>query len=174
MPDEHSGVDKVADVIKDIKTCMLTTTGADGLLSRPMVVQQVRFDGDLWFVTDGGSTKVAQIRHGDGRVNAAFATGDTWLSLTGTAEVTHDDGKAQELWNANLDTWFPQGPSTPGLTLIKVHADSAEYWDLDVSGPVGAVSGVIKLATARIKGQRPDIAENETVELGSGATDGAR
>lgn len=175
MADEHSGVDKVADVIQDIRTCMLVTTGDDGqLLSRPMVVQQVRFDGDLWFVTDGDSSKVAQIRNGSGRVNAAFATGATWLSLTGTAEVIHDDGKAQELWNANLDTWFPEGPRAPGLRLIKVHAESAEYWDVPSTGPVSAVSSVISLVTGKIKGQRPDIADNETVELGAGAANRAR
>ncbi len=66
MADEQAGVEKVADLIRDIRTCMLTTINHDGqLLSRPMVVQQVRFDGDLWFVADGGSDKVTQIQHWD-------------------------------------------------------------------------------------------------------------
>ncbi|WP_432570249.1 pyridoxamine 5'-phosphate oxidase family protein [Kineococcus sp. SYSU DK005] len=161
MADERSGVEKVADIIEDIKTCMLTTTTDDGrLVSRPMAVQQVRFDGDLWFATDGDASKVEQIQHG-AHVNAAFASRDAWLSLAGTAEVVHDVAKAEELWNTALDAWFPDGPSTPGLALIKVHAQSAEYWDT----PGGAVTSLIALATSKVKGRRPDVGENETVDL---------
>jgi prepilin-type processing-associated H-X9-DG protein len=167
VADERDGIDKVADIIKDIRTCMLTTVSDDGrLLSRPMAVQQVRFGGDLWFVADGGSGKIGHIRHST-QVNVAFVDGDTWVSLAGTAEVIHDDAKAEELWNSNLDTWFPRGPRTPGLVLIKVQADTAEYWDASFANPVGAVSSLIKLATGRAKGRRPDIAENETVQLGT-------
>ncbi|NAZ87701.1 pyridoxamine 5'-phosphate oxidase family protein [Kineococcus sp. T90] len=161
MADERSGVQKVAEIIEDIKTCMLTTSTDDGrLVSRPMAVQQVRFDGDLWFATDGDASKVEQIRHG-AHVNAAFASRDAWLSLAGTAEVVHDAAKAEELWNTALDAWFPDGPRTPGLALIKVHAQSAEYWDT----PGGVVTSLIALATSKVKGQRPDVGENETVEL---------
>jgi general stress protein 26 len=166
MADTRDGVQKVADIIEDIKTCMLTTVDDDGkLVSRPMVVQQVRFDGDLWFVADGDSSKVSQIRHG-AEVNAAFATRDAWVSVAGTADVTNDPAKAQELWNAALDAWFPQGPTTPGLALIKVHAETAEYWDT----PGGTVSTLIGLATSKVKGQRPDVGENETVDLTGGRT----
>ncbi|RJK92972.1 pyridoxamine 5'-phosphate oxidase family protein [Vallicoccus soli] len=165
MADERSGVEKVADIIKDIKTCMLTTVADDGrLVSRPMAVQQVRFDGDLWFASDGDSPKVHEIQHG-AHVNAAFASRDTWLSLAGTAEVVQDRAKAEELWNPALQAWFPDGPGTPGLALIRVHAESAEYWDT----PGGAVTNLIALATSKVKGQRPDVGENETVELGPGA-----
>ncbi|GAB3263079.1 pyridoxamine 5'-phosphate oxidase family protein [Kineococcus gypseus] len=170
MADERSGVEKVADIIEDIKTCMLTTTTDDGrLVSRPMAVQQVRFDGDLWFASDGDSSKVHQIEHGS-PVNAAFATRDAWVSLAGTAEVVHDRAKAEELWNPALEAWFPDGPGTPGLALIKVHAETAEYWDT----PGGTVTSLIALATSKVKGQRPDVGENETVDLTSGTTTTAR
>lgn len=164
MAEDRTGVDKVTDMIKDIKTCVLTTVGEDGrLVSRPTVVQQVRFDGDLWFVTDGDSRKVAQIRHG-AQVNAAFSARDAWVCLAGTAEITYDDAKADELWNPSLDAWFTQGPHTPDLALIKVHAESAEYWDIPGGG---AVTGLIAPAASKVTGRRPDIGENETVELGS-------
>ena len=28
-----------------------------------------------------------------------------------------------------LKAWFPEGLETPNLTLLKVHADTAEYWE---------------------------------------------
>lgn len=179
MADERSGIEKIADIIKDIKTCMLTTATDDGrLVSRPMAVQQVRFDGDLWFAADDDSDKVAQIRHG-AAVNAAFADRDAWVSLAGVAQVVHDPDKAEELWNPALGAWFPDGPRTPGLALIKVQAQSAEYWDT----PGSKVTTLIALATSKVKGQRPDVGGNETVQMrtasaqdadvpGSGATTG--
>jgi general stress protein 26 len=161
MADEKTGVEKVADLIEDIKICMLTTADDDGrLVSRPMAVQQVRFDGDLWFATDGGSDKATEIKHG-GQVNAAFASGDAWVSLAGTAELVQDRAKTEELWNPALAAWFPDGPETPGLTLIRVRAESAEYWDT----PGSKVSTLIALVTSKVKGERPDLGENETVDL---------
>lgn len=171
MADEQAGIEQVAEIIKDIKTCMLTTTTEDGrLVSRPMLVQQVRFDGDLWFASDRDSHKVSEIQHG-AHVNASFATRDAWLSLTGTAEVVHDAAKAEELWNPSLEAWFPDGPRAPGLALITVHAESAEYWDTPGGG---AVAGLIALATSKVTGRRPHVGEDETVELGSGSPSSAR
>ena len=61
----------------------------------------------------------------------------------------------------------PRRPGHAGLALIKVHADSAEYWDTSLGNPAGAVIGLIKLPTAKAKGQRPDLGENQTVQLGT-------
>lgn len=172
MAHEQNGAQTGADLVKDIR--MATTVGDDGKLwSRPMVVQQVRFDGDVWFVTERGSGKATQIEHG-GDVNAALATGNTWVSLAGTADVTRDAAKARDLWNGNLDAWFPVGPRTPGLVLISAHAESAQHGDLDINGPVSPASSVVSLAAAKVKGKRPDIGENGTVALGSGPPTPAR
>ncbi len=155
------GVAKVAEIIKDIKTCMLTTTDDEGtLVSRPMAVQQVEFDGDLWFASDAGSRKVHQVRHGAG-VNVSFASGDAWLSLAGEAEVVEDLEKTKELWNPGLSAWFPDGPESTGLVLLKVHASSAEYWDT----PGGKVATLLSYVKARTKGERYDGGENEVVQL---------
>ena len=157
----QDGVAKVAELIKDIKTAMFTTVDDDGhLVSRPMAVQQVEFDGDLWFASDATARKVDQIRHG-AAVNVAFSSGSSWVSLAGNAEIVRDVQKAKELWNAGLEAWFPDGPETPGLVLVKVHADSAEYWDT----PGGKVMTLLSFAKAKVKGERIEGGENEVVEL---------
>jgi general stress protein 26 len=158
---ENEGVAKVAAIIKDIRIAMLTTVDDDGhLVSRPMAVQQVEFDGDLWFVSDGDTRKVHQIQHG-ARTNVSFTSNGAWLSVAGDAELVHDEAKSRELWNSALDAWFPDGPTTPGLTLVKIHADTAEYWD----APGGRVTTLISFAKAKLKGERADIGENEVVDL---------
>ena len=159
---QDDGVRKVAEIIKDIRICMLTTVDDDGhLVARPMAVQQREFDGDLWFVSDGNARKVDQIRHG-ARVNVAFASGSSWVSVAGEAELVHDVAKAKDLWNGALDAWFPDGPETPGLTLVKVHAETAQYWDSPHSSNVMTLIGMAKAA---VTGKQPDAGENETVRL---------
>src|SRR4051794_39454964 len=55
----------VAKLIKDAKIAMLTTVDSSGaLVSRPMGVQDVEYDGDLWFFADAESHKVHEIEAG--------------------------------------------------------------------------------------------------------------
>jgi general stress protein 26 len=44
---------KVAELIQDQRLAMLTTRDPFGtLMSRPMALQEVEFDGDLWFFAE--------------------------------------------------------------------------------------------------------------------------
>ena len=53
---------KVAELLKGQKFGFLTTTTPEGkLTSRPMALQEVEFDGDLWFFAGRDSRKVAHI-----------------------------------------------------------------------------------------------------------------
>lgn len=154
-------IKRVADLIAGFNFCMLTTRDAEGhLISRPMAVQQVEFDGDLWFVSDRDSRKVAQISDTPG-VNASFADNSSWVSVYGTAAVVQDSAKAEELWNEALKAWFPDGPHSPGVVLIKLHADSAEFWD----NPGGRVSTILSYAKARVVGERAQPGDNQVVQL---------
>ena len=151
---------KLAELIADIQVCMFTTTDDDGqLMSRPMAVQEVEFDGDLWFFTKLGGRKINQIRQLP-RVNVAFASKSSWVSVTGKAEIVHDDEKAKQLWNTRISAWFPDGPEDPELVLIRVHADGAEYWD----SPGAAVVSMISFVKSRVTGNPYHIVD-EKVDL---------
>lgn len=131
MADTEDGRANVVELVGRAQSAMFTTMTPDGdHVSRPMAVQETEFDGDLWFFADEGSAKVAQIRE-NASVNVSFSNDrdSEWTSISGHAEVVHDRAKAEELWAKPLEAWFPQGLDTPGLTLIKVHAATAEYWD---------------------------------------------
>ncbi len=153
-------VKKVGELIKDIRTAMLTTVEPDGsLVSRPMAVQEVEFDGDLWFATDADSHKISEIG-ATTKVNVSFSSSAAWVSVSGNAQVLDDRAKAKELWNPALEAWFPDGPESPGLRLLKVSADSAEYWDTP-----GKIATALSFVKAKTKGERFEGGENETVEL---------
>jgi general stress protein 26 len=84
------------------------------------------------------------------------------VSVSGAAEARQDRAKAEELWNPLLKAWFPDGLDTPNLTLVKVHAESAEYWEAAHSSRVISLLGYAKAAVTR---KTPDAGENETVRL---------
>jgi general stress protein 26 len=97
-------------------------------------------------------------------VNVAFSDSkhNNWISVSGAAERVEDRAKAEELWSAPLKAWFPDGLDTPGLTLVKVHAETAEYWESAHSSKVITLLGYAKAA---VTGKTPDAGENETVRL---------
>ncbi len=164
MDDSYQqGVSKVRDLLQDMHVCMFTTMTLDGRhVSRPMGVQQAEFDGDLWFFTYNDSPKMDEIRVNP-QVNVSFAneSKNTWLSISGTAEPIQDHDKAAELWTPLLKAWFPDELETEGLMLIKVHADTAEYWDAPNSKAL-MLFGTLKAA---ITGEPPKVGENKTVNL---------
>lgn len=160
----HEAVAKIAELVKAARIGMLTTMTPTGAhVSRPMGLQQVEFDGDLWFFAYEDSDKVAEIRS-EPSVNVAFSDtkASSWTSVSGHAQIVSDRAKAEELWNPMLQAWFADGLDTPGLTLIKIHANSAEYWD----GPSSKVVRLLGMARAAVT-HNPDAfpGENETVTL---------
>ncbi|MEV8376022.1 pyridoxamine 5'-phosphate oxidase family protein [Kribbella sp. NPDC056861] len=164
MPDTDTPTSHVAQLVERARISMLTTMTAEGKhVSRPMGLQEVEFDGDLWFFASDDSAKAREIQ-ANPQVNVSFSNekSSEWTSISGTAELVHDRAKAEELWSAPLKVWFPDGVDTPGLVLIKVHADTAEYWE----APSSKVVRLIGAARAAATGD-PDKfpSTNETVEL---------
>ena len=156
--DEH--IAKLADLIADTQVCMLVTTDTvGGMVSRPMAVQQIEFDGDLWFISSEQSRKVAQVRD-QAHVNVAFSSRDSWISVAGDAEVMRDVAKTKELWSSGVSAWFPEGPEDPNIVLVKVSAHSAEYWDT----PGAGVASLLSFVKAKVAGESYDV-DNKTVDL---------
>lgn len=161
MSDDTSDVTKVAELARDIRIAMLTTVDQSGdLISRPMAQQEVEFDGDLWFFAERDSRKVRHIT-ANPRVAVTLTSNDTWISLNGTAAIVDDPVKAKDLWNTWVEAWMPRGPEDPSVVLIKVTAESAEYWDT----PGGRVASVLSFVKAKVTGRPYDGGENERVSL---------
>ena len=159
--DKQQGIEKLAKIMKGAHIGSLTTVHEDGsLVSRPMGLQQSEFDGDLWFFTYAQSHKMSEILSRPG-VNVTFENSGSWVSISGNANQVDDKAKMSELWNPLLKAWFPDELETSGITLLKVEATSAEYWDSD-SPQVVQLFGMIKAAAT---GKPAKGGENETIEL---------
>ncbi len=151
---------KVAELIKGIRIAMLTTTANDGsLVSHPMTTRDVEFDGTVWFVS---KRSFGQVRNIEARpqVNVAFVTDSTWVSLSGAASVVDDVATLTELWSAFTDSWLEGGPDNPDNILIRVDAQSAQYWD----SPGTKITQVANLVKTKITGDRIE-GDSGTVQM---------
>ncbi len=161
MTDTTTDFERVGELIAKARFAFVTSSATDGrLLSRPLAIQEREFDGDLYFFTMAPSAKTEQVA-ADSHVNVSLQSGDDYLSIAGTASVTRDQAMIDELWNAHAAAWFEQGREDPSVALLKVHAESAEYWTMDSPKPVA----LLKYAKAIITGEQPDVATNRSVEL---------
>jgi general stress protein 26 len=161
--DEQSQDDqqqKVQDLIRSSRIAMLTSVSPEGtLVSKPMANQDVEFDGVVWFIAERSSAKVRNIE-ANPHVNVSYSTSSSWVSLAGRAAVVDDHAKLAELWDTFTDAWMEGGPDNPNNVLIKVDADSAEYWD----SPGSKVTQVVNLVKAKVTGKRFE-GDNEKVDL---------
>ncbi|MDP4174677.1 MAG: pyridoxamine 5'-phosphate oxidase family protein [Bacteroidota bacterium] len=142
---QRNELKKLWEKVKDIKVAMMTTHESNGSLrSRPMYTQEREFDGNIWFFTKDDSPKIAEINK-DAQINLSYADldEDTYVSVSGTAQVVKNKEKTKELWNPALKAWFPKGIDDPHLALIKINVDYAEYWDAH-SGKMVQLLGMTK------------------------------
>jgi len=160
MP-ETENISKVTDIINHSHIGMFTTINEAGaLVSRPLAVQDVKDDGDMWFFTGEGTSQVAHIA-ADPRANVSFGKRTEWVSVAGTAEVIRDRAKIRELWNQAVEAWFPDGPDTPEVVLLRVNSDSAEYW----TSPGGTAATVLQWVKSKVTHSRMSVGESGSVEL---------
>lgn len=145
----------VAKLIEDMPVAMLTTLEADGVLaSRPMSALEMDAQGALWFFTDVHSTKVEHLRD----VNLSFVDRDraAYVSLSGHAEIDTDRGRIRSLWSVLATPWFPDGPESSNLALLKFVPDSADYWD----GPSSKMVRALGLVASLIAGKPVGMGEH--------------
>jgi general stress protein 26 len=159
---QKSAQDHVWDIAEKIGICMLTTASDQGIRSRPMHAASDRDAGCIWFITDQRGAKDEEIKAAPG-VCLAFADirSNTYLSMTGRAEMLCDTARAQDLWSAETQAWWPKGPTDPDVRVLQVVPDHAEYWDARGN----SITVALKLAAARLSGHPPDLGENKKVAL---------
>jgi len=161
MTTHNAPLVKIRDMIKDVKFGMFTTVEDNNRLSsRPLTIQQVDDDGNMWFfISDEANYLNAVSQHPEVNVNFADVGDSLYVSVSGRAETLRDRQKAEELWNVMAKPWFPGGVDDPHLMLLKVQIHAAEYWDSGSS----KMMQLFAMAKASIMGEQP----KDTGEHGS-------
>lgn len=150
--------------IKDVKFGMFTTLNPEGkVTSRPMTSQQLDDAGNVWFFTSDESDFVRHLSTHP-QVNVSFADPEDslYVSIAGHAELTRERAKIDELWSPLVSAWFDGGKEDPHLALVKVHVDTAEYWDTHSS----KMTQLYALAKSALTGKAPrDLGEHKKITL---------
>lgn len=157
-------IEKLRDLIADLKVAMLTTVDEDGSLrSRPLQTLEMDATHALWFFTSATSPKVAEAAGGGWQVNLSYAHPEKqdYVSISGTATIVRDRAKMQSLWTEWAKPWFPKGLDDPDLALLCVRPDKAEYWD----GPGSSIGQLYGLTKAIATGDTEALGENAKLKL---------
>ena len=158
----ETDLDRVWEIMEDVAVCMVTTHAGGKMRSRPMHAIPERDEGAIYFVTDTRGAKDDEIAAApDVCLSFADIGDNTFLSITGRAEMIRDPGKAEELWSTEAQAWWPRGPRDPAVRVLRVAPEQAEYWDTRGNSIVVA----LKVMVARMAGRQPNLGENKKVQV---------
>ena len=158
-------IDKVQELVKDIKFAMMTTrTHEDHLHACPMTTSETSLGAkEIWFIGDKTTETVKDIEKNP-QVNLAYVSQDSkdYVSINGKAELVDDQEKLDELWSPIYNAFYEQGKEDPNVQLIKVVPHGAEYW---LSG--SSVVNMFKMTTAAVMDGKKatNLGENNSVTL---------
>ncbi|MFB9080832.1 pyridoxamine 5'-phosphate oxidase family protein [Flavobacterium procerum] len=152
LTDEFAAA-KIKDLAENIKTCMFCTYREDNRLqSRPMSVQEIDEEGQLWFLSDRNSGQNAEITLNP-TVELFFSEPhDKFLTLHGSASISYDRKTIEKLWNPVVKIWMPGGIDDPNLSVIKVIPEDGYYWN----NKNGKMVAIAKMAAAFVTGHTMD------------------
>ena len=147
---------KLIDLIRDFDNAMLVTrTGKGELDARPMAIAEATDHGELWFVTERNSGKIADLVL-DQDVAVTMQSSNKFVTLSGKCHIVDDQSKTEALWRESWKVWFPGGKSDPSMILLKVLPTCGEYWD---NSGLEGLKYLIKAGKAYLTGERAEVDE---------------
>ena len=142
-----------------MNVAMLTTSDdAGALVSRPMAPLELDSDGAVWFFTARDSAKTEHLS----TANLVFSntSNGTYVSLSGRGEIHENKDDIHRLWTVFAKPWFPDGPDSPNLVLLKFIPSMVEYWD----SPHNKVVRLFSLAASIIAGKPVNLGDHDIIK----------
>lgn len=145
-------------LIENIPVCMLISlTNDGGLVSKPMTPLEMDNSGSIWFFTDLNVDNVGE--QSIGNLSFSDESKGTYVSISGKQEVIQDHALSERLWFALARPWFPDGPGSTNLALIKFVPHTADFWD----GPDSKVVRLFAMAVSVIARKPIGLGEHATL-----------
>lgn len=116
----------------------------------------------LWFITAKGTPMETALRAGDmaARYVIASGNGKLYATVDGTARLSEDREKLDELWNAVADAWFEDGKDDEDVQLVRFDLGEAEIW-----ATTGGLGFLYEVAKAQITDEKPDIGRHGRLDF---------
>lgn len=148
----QASIEKIKELVQKNQICFFCTllSGGGAPHARPMSVQQVDDGGNLWFLSPDDSHKNQELT-ADHAVTLFFqgSKHSDFLQLNGTASVSRDRAKIEELWEPVIKTWFTGGKDDPRITVIKVAPSDGYYWDTKHGNAVAGIKMLVGAALGK-------------------------
>lgn len=167
----NDSIKKIKDLASDQACFLCTTQGAKGN-ARPMTVQKVDDEGNIWFLSASDSSQNKEIQENN-VVNLYFkgSQHSDFMHLYGHANILRDEKIIKELWNPILKTWFTEGENDPRISIIKFFPKEGYYWDTKHGSVVAGIKMLIGAATGKtlddsIEGSLKNAAHDTTISHG--------
>ncbi|MGP5514088.1 pyridoxamine 5'-phosphate oxidase family protein [Psychrobacter alimentarius] len=158
-------LDKIQDVIKDVKFAMMSTVNSKGdVHAWPMTTSETSLGAkEIWFIGDKTSDVVKDIQDNP-KIGLSYASEDekNYVSVSANAELSSDQAKLDELWSPVYNAFFEHGKEDPNVQLIKVVPHGVECW---LSG--SSTVNMFKMAAAALQDGKTaeDMGEQFSVAL---------
>ncbi|AMT95877.1 MULTISPECIES: pyridoxamine 5'-phosphate oxidase family protein [Psychrobacter] len=158
-------IDKIQDVIKDVKFAMMSTVNSKGdVHAWPMTTSETSIGAkEIWFIGDKTSDVVKDILDNP-KIGLSYASEDekNYVSVSANAELSSDQAKLDELWSPVYNAFFEHGKEDPNVQLIKVVPHGVECW---LSG--SSTVNMFKMAAAALQDGKTaeDMGEQFSVAL---------
>lgn len=125
----NTAIEKIKSLAEAAGTCFFSTHIKSDTKSRPMALQGVDENGDLWFLSDVTSEKNKEIAS-DPEVQLYFMNNSKYeyVFIKGKASITQDKGLIEKYWSNFANAWF-DGKDDPKVSLIKVTPSDGYYYE---------------------------------------------
>lgn len=147
-----TAIEKIQKLVEKAESCFFSTAiaveGSCG--TRPMAVQQVDDQGNLWFLSANDSHKNQEIAiNPDVTLYFQGSAHSDFLVLKGSATASRDQNKINELWQPLFKTWFTEGEGDPRIAVVKVTPTEGYYWDTKHGFAVAGIKMVVGALTGK-------------------------
>lgn len=138
--------EKIRELIDKTSSCFFVTcTSYPGSTNaRPMMVQEVDDEGNLWFISSADTHKDHELQNNP-EVYLYFQSsgGGEFLEILGRASVSHDLRRIEQLWKPEFNAWFEMGKEDPKVSVIKVAPREGHFWDNEHGGVAAGVRSIL-------------------------------
>jgi general stress protein 26 len=156
--------EKLRELVEKTNTCFFCSNIKTGkpFATRPMSVQKIDREGNLWFLSANDSHLDSEISK-DESVQLLFqgSAHSDFLNLYGKASISYDKRKIKELWQPIMKTWFTEGEDDHRISVIKVEPKEIYYWDTKHGNAVA----FLKMAAGAIIGKTLDDSIEGTLKV---------
>jgi general stress protein 26 len=127
---DREAITKMRQIAGSETAMLCTFSGAQTMNTRPMGTLAIDDAGSFWFFSCKDSSKNRELSQ-NGRVQLVYSVPgkSEYMSIEGTAKVSRDQRKIDQLWNPICKAWFPDGKNDPNITVIQVSPSGGHYWD---------------------------------------------